>query len=88
MNDEERISELRRAEELLMQSAEIIDRCMHMTGTERRFGHISDDIRGIASSDSGDSVANLVRELEYASEEHRGWTRPFASVKNVVRKDI
>ena len=88
MNNEERIAELRRAKELLNESAEIIDRCIHMSGTERRFGHICDDIRDIASADSDDSVENLIRELEYASEEHPGWTRPFASVKNFVRKDI
>lgn len=59
-----------------------------MSGMEGRFGKISDNLRSIASSNDSDSVRNLVNELEYASEEQPGWTRPLASVKNVNRKDI
>ena len=59
-----------------------------MSGMENRFGKISDGLRTIAVSNDSDSVRNLIKELEYASEEQPGWTRPLASVKNVNRKDI
>ena len=59
-----------------------------MSGMEGRFGKISDDLRSIASSNDSDSVRNLVNELEYASEEQPGWTRPLASVKNSDIKDL
>lgn len=59
-----------------------------MSGMENRFGGIPDKLRSVASSKDSDSVRNLINELEYASEEQPGWTRPLASVKNVNRKDI
>ena len=88
MDDEERIERLRSAERMLNDAADIIDVCTRMTEHERRFGRLSDDVRSIASSNDGDSLTNLIRELEYSSEEQPGWTRPLASVKNVNRKDI
>ena len=59
-----------------------------MSGLENRFGGIPDGIRSLTSSNDGDSIRNLVKELEYASEEQPGWTRPLASVKNIDRKDL
>ena len=59
-----------------------------MSGMENRFGKISDGLRSMASSNDSESIRNLINELEYASEEQPGWTRPLASVKNVNRKDI
>ena len=88
MDDEERIERLRSAEIMLNEAAGIIEECTRMTEQERRFGHLSDDIRQMSSSNEGDSVRNLIRELEYSSEEQPGWTRPLASVKNINRKDI
>ena len=88
MDDGERIERLRSAEKLLNEAADIIDECVRMTDHERRFGHLSDDIRKMASSNEDDSIGNLVRELDYSSEEQPGWTRPLASVKNANRKDI
>ena len=88
VDDKERIERLRSAEMMLNDAAEIIDECTRMTEHERRFGHLSDDIRRIASSNEGDSLENLIREVEYSSEEQPGWTRPLASVKNTNRKDI
>ena len=88
MDDRERIERLRSAERMLNEAADIIDECVRMTDHERRFGHLSDDIRQMSSSNEGDSVRNLIRELEYSSEEQPGWTRPLASVKNTNRKDI
>ena len=87
-DDKERIERLRSAEMMLIEAADIIDECVRMTEHERRFGHLSDDIRTITTSKDGDSLENLIREVDYSSEEHPGWTRPLASVKNVDRKDI
>ena len=84
----ERIEKLKEAESGIRRTADTIEECLRMTGIEKRFGHIVEELRSIASSNSGDSVSNLIKELEYSSEEHPGWTRPFASVKNVERKDI
>ena len=86
--DKERIERLRSAEIMLNEAADIIEECVHMTEHERRFGHISNDVRKLSSSNESDSLENLIRELEYSSEEQPGWTRPLASVKNTNRKDI
>lgn len=59
-----------------------------MSGMENRFGKIPGELRSLASSNDSDSIRNLVNELEYASEEQPGWTRPLASVKNTDRKDL
>ena len=88
MDDRERIERLRSAERMLNEAADMIEECVRMTDHERRFGHLSDDIREMTSSNDGDSVENLIRELDYSSEEQPGWTRPLASVKNTNRKDI
>ena len=73
---------------MLNEAADMIEECVRMTDHERRFGHLSDDIREMTSSNDGDSVENLIRELDYSSEEQPGWTRPLVSVKNTNRKDI
>lgn len=86
MTPEERILALKEAETELRRIAEAIDDALRMSGEERRFGHIPDDIIEILDSDDG--LSNLIRELEYADEEQPPWTRPFASPKNVTRKDI
>ena len=88
MDDRERIERLRSAERMLNEAADMIEECVRMTDHERRFGHLSDDIREMTSSNDGDSVENLIRELDYSSEEQPGWTRPLVSVKNTNRKDI
>ena len=88
MEDAERIERLRSAKSMLDDAADIIEGCIRMTGFDQRFGSLPKDIRTIANSNDGDSVYNLINELEYASEEQPGWTRPLASVKNCNRKDI
>ena len=85
---DERIRDLREAEKAINDAAGTLERCLRMSGLGERFGSLPDELRSIASSDSGDSIRNLIRELEYSSEEHPGWTRPLASVKNADRKDI
>ena len=85
---EERIGKLRKAESDINDTADTIEECLRMSGLETRFGDIPDRLRSIASSNREDSVANLIRELEYADEDHPGWTRPLTSVKNVDRKDV
>ena len=85
---DERIRILKEKEKELLAIADCIEECLHMSGMENRFGNIPDELRSIASSNDLDSIRNLISELEYASEEHPGWTRPLASVKNVYRKDI
>lgn len=86
MTPEERIRALKDAEAGLRRIASEIDDALHMSGAERRFGDIPEDILRILDSDDG--LTNLIRELEYADEEQPAWTRPFASPKNVTRNDI
>lgn len=86
MTPEERITALKEAEVELRRIVAMIEKALHMSGSERRFGDIPEDILTILDSDDG--LVNLIRELEYADEEHPPWTRPFASPKNVTRKDI
>ena len=88
MDTEDRIGRLRTAEKDLLRIADEIEGCLHMTGLGNRFGDLPDRLRSMASSNDSESIANLVRELEYLSEEHPVWTRPLASVKNACRKDI
>ncbi len=85
---EQRLERLKTAESMICEAAGIVEECLHMTDFERRFGDGPERLREISSSKEGDSVSNLIREVEYSEEDHPGWTRPLASVKNVNRKDI
>ncbi len=86
MTPEERLNSLKEAETKLREASVLIENALHMSGLERRFSEIPDKINKTIDSDDG--LANLIREVEYADEEHPPWTRPFASPKNVTRKDI
>ena len=88
MTQTDRIERLEKAESMVIEAADIIEDCIRMTDLERRFGDLPDKLRCLASSNEDDSIRNLVRETEYADEEHPGWTRPLVSVKNADRKDI
>jgi hypothetical protein len=79
---------LGRASALLSEAADLIDEATDATDLHSRGAELSERIRAISSSNKDASVLNLRRDMEYSSEEHPGWTRPFASVKNVDRKDI
>jgi len=59
---------------------------LHMSGLERRFSHIVDDLDAIV--DGRDGLSELISELRDDGDERPGWTRPFASPKYVTRKDI
>ncbi len=86
MTPEERLNSLKEAEAKLREASVLIENALHMSGLERRFSGIPGKINETIDSDDG--LANLIREVEYADEEHPPWTRPFASPKNVTRKDI
>ena len=88
MTQTERLERLEKAESMVIEAADIIEECIRMTDLEKRFGDLPDKLRSLASSNGEDSVRNLIRETEYADEEHPVWTRPLASVKNADRKDI
>ena len=88
MNNEDRIERLKDAESKILEAADIIEECLHMTDLNSRFGDLPGELRTLADSKETESVSNLIKEVEYADEEHPGWTRPLASVKNVSRKDI
>ena len=85
---DDRIERLRSAERMVSEAADIIDECLHMTDLAKRYQKLADELRSLASSNDTESIENLIRELEYLSEEQPGWTRPLASVKNVNIKDI
>ena len=83
MNDTERIELLKKAEELLMQAADLMDSALHMSGIEHRCPGASEEIRRIASDPSdGGSVANVRRDLEHRNIEEPCWTQPLTSPKN------
>lgn len=86
MTPEERLASLKKAETKLREASELIENALHMSGNEMRFGKIPDEISEIIDSENG--LTNLIRETEYADEEHPPWTRPFVSPKNITRKDI
>lgn len=79
----DRIEKLRKAEELLNEAADLMDEALHMSGYELRVGKNSDLIRCIASSEeNGASLANVIKDMEYESEEQPIWTQPLTSPKN------
>ena len=53
-----------------------------------RFGYLPGEIREVASSDTGDSVRNLIRDIDYSAEEQPTWTLPLVSPKNASKSDI
>ena len=83
MDDSERITVLRKVEELLNEAADLMDSALHMSGMESRCTGRSDDIRRIASDPSdGGSVANIRRDLGHRNIEEPCWTQPLTSPKN------
>ena len=88
LNDEERIELLRTAERKVLEAADTVEECIRMANLGNRFEDLAEELRSLASSNSGDSIGNAVKELEYRSEEQPGWTRPHASVKNSDIKDL
>lgn len=74
---------------MIEEAASMIEEAVKMTGLERRASSTVAGLRELSSSeeDSG-SIVNLQREIHCSQEERPGWTRPFASVKYVNRKDI
>jgi len=88
MTQTEKIESLEKAESMVIEAADIIEECIRMTDLDKRFGDLPEQLRSLASSNDGDSIRNLIRETEYADEEHPVWTRPLVSVKNTDRKDI
>ncbi len=79
----DRIEKLRRAEELLNEAADLMDDALRMSGMEHRSGDDSDTVRRIASDpDYAGSVRNILRDLEYQSEEQPVWTQPLTSPKH------
>ncbi len=88
MTTEEKIGSLREARELLLRAADLMDSALHMTGYGPRSGDDSDRIRDIASSDSyGGSLTNIIRDMEYGSEEQPCWTQALTSPKNQFPSD-
>jgi hypothetical protein len=79
----DRVTELRRAERLLNEAADIMDSALRMSGMESRSGSDSDTIRRIASgSDYAGSLRNIALDLEYREREQPVWTQPLTSPKN------
>ena len=88
MTQTEKIERLGKAESMVIEAADIIEECIRMTDFEMRFRDLPEQLRSLASSNGGESIRNLIRETDYAGEEHPVWTRPLVSVKNTDRKDI
>ena len=79
----DRIEKLERARSLLEEAADLMDDALRMSNMEQRSGKDSETIRRIASADDyGGSLANIIRDLRYQSEEQPNWTQPLTSPKN------
>lgn len=86
MND--RVSMLHRAEELLNEAADLMDKALHMSGLEGRNTGDSDTVRRIASSkEYGGSLHNISMDLEYRETEQPCWTQALTSPKNQFPSD-
>jgi hypothetical protein len=79
----DRIAELKRAEELLNEAADLMDEALRMSGMETRTGNDSETIRRIASDpDYAGSLRNIILDLEYREKEQPVWTQPLTSPKH------
>ena len=79
----DRLEKLRRAEQLLNEAADLMDEALHMSNYEMRVGKNSDLVRCIASStENGNSLANIIKDMEYEQAEQPVWTQPLTSPKN------
>ncbi len=79
----DRIAELRRAEELLNEAADLMDDALRMSGMEYRSDRDSETIRRIASDpDYAGSLSNLILDMEYRDREQPVWTQPLTSPKH------
>jgi len=80
---DDRISKLRRAEELLNEAADLMDDALKMSGMEQRSGKDSETVRRIASgSDYSGSLHNIAEDLAYQDKEQPIWTQPLTSPKH------
>jgi hypothetical protein len=78
-----RIEDLRRAEKLLNEAADLMDDALRMSGMESRSGDDSDTVRRIASDpDYAGSLRNIILDLEYRDREQPVWTQPLTSPKH------
>lgn len=80
MDRSERAVELLRAEAMLNEAADIIDRALRMSGFEQRGARCADSIREIASGRNGRSIRNIALDMK-SLEEDPLWTRPLDSPK-------
>jgi len=82
-SETDRIEDLKRAERLLNEAADLMDGALRMSGMESRSSGDSDTIRRIASDGNyAGSLHNIIRDLEYESTEQPVWTQPLTSPKN------
>ena len=84
MEYEDRIRSIERAESLILEAADIVEKCIRLTEEDRRFGKLPEKIRSLDTGSDG--IANLLRQVR-ADEGDPLWTRPLASPKNNTRKD-
>ncbi|HIJ00932.1 MAG: hypothetical protein PWQ88_355 [Candidatus Methanomethylophilaceae archaeon] len=91
MNDEElkeRTMLLEKAGAKLEECIELVEMATRMSPLSRRADTwLLPRLRECLDSLDEASVANLIRDLEYMSEEHPIWTRPLTSVKYINRRD-
>jgi len=79
----DRIADLKRAEQLLNEAADLIDSALRMSGMESRAGDNTEIIRRIASDkDDAGSLRNIILDMEYREREQPVWTQPLTSPKH------
>ena len=79
----DRIADLKKAEQLLNEAADLIDSALRMSGMESRAGDSTDTIRKIASDkDDAGSLRNIILDMEYREREQPVWTQPLTSPKH------
>jgi hypothetical protein len=79
----DRIADLKRAEQLLNEAADLIDSSLRMSGMESRTGDSTETIRRIASDkDDAGSLRNIILDMEYREREQPLWTQPLTSPKH------
>ncbi|MCL2711727.1 MAG: hypothetical protein FWD37_00410 [Methanomassiliicoccaceae archaeon] len=89
MSAKDRIAMIREAEKLMKKSASMVESAVKGTEHGTRGKNCARSIKKLISSrKESDSLANIIKDIEFSDSEHPEWTQPLVSVKNSNLKDI